>query len=511
MNITAINNFNIKNYFGIKPQQKALYPNLAPLAKDTVCFSGRSELIAESMSDAPAINLCKTAAENSAGACYYLYSVLDKYLSDVADFKENQTSRDVLKVKPKNNKDKSKNQKIATFEVRIKSHSSIREKVISRYTKMYKKEHNEFAEELFNRLVEKFPLNDETTSKNVINLIKQCSKHILTTQKNSAYGNSQYLIGEIMETLDGLNCFDYSNVSPEEKALAIKSIILEMSDHPSSLINSEGRSIDPKTMTGIKHYANDIVGARILLKESSPEYTDKILSAIKEAASDGVLKITSIENNMPSADKIPAGTTLSDFSYASESQLRALKVASGAQVQTNESKTGYMAIHINVDLSDPIFKNYGGVYNGYSGEIQIIGRDVEQLKEVEDLCYKLKDKKNAINVAYKPFKEHFLKYYTDDTKQAFDDYTYDLYLAQRLMKQKKRASVFPSIQQLGYEGKVPLSLDFNQLKRIWSYCKAQYEIAEVEAEPKVFTEKDIISAGNVRTIKKLVDNKFSQL
>lgn len=511
MNITAINNFNIRNYFGIKPQQRALYPNLAPLAKDTVCFSGRSELIAESMSDAPPINLCKAAAENSVGACYYLYSVLDNYLSDIADFKENPTSKEVLNVKPNSGKGKSKTPKIATYEVRIKSHSSIREKVISRYTKMYKKEHNEFANELFDSLSSKFTLSPEAEKEDVIDVIKQCSKHTSTSQKSSAYGNAQFLIREIMDSLDSFNYFDYSNVTPEEKELIINDVISDMSDHPSLLINSEGKSIEPKSITGVKHYANDIVGARIVMKESSPEYTDKILAAFKQAVNDGMLKITSIENNVPSADKIPQGRDLQDYAYASDSQLRSLQAATGAPVQTNESKTGYMAIHINVDLSNPIFKNYGGIYNGYTGEIQIIGRDVEQLKEVEDLCYKLKDKKNAINIAYKPFKDHFLKYYTDETKQAFDDYTYDLYLAQRVLQQKKRASAFPTIKQLGYEGKVPLSLDFNQLKRIWNYCHAQHEIFEAETVKKAPTEKDIIRAGNLRTIKKLVDNKFSQL
>lgn len=511
MNIAVINNFNIKNCFGIKPQQKALYPNLAPLAKDTVSFSGRSELIAESMSDAPSVTLCKTAAENSAGACYYLYSVLDKYLSDFADFKENQTSKDILKVKPKTNREKSKNHKIATYEVRIKSHSSIREKVISRYTKMYNKEHNQFANELYEKLISNIPLTETATKKNVLDVIKEYPTPPSSSPKNSAYGNAQYLITEVIDLLDSGNYFNYNGVTADEKKQIIENIIAEMSEYTSPLINSEGKTIDPKTMSGIKYYANDIVGARIVMKESSPEYTDKILCALKQAVADGVLKITSIENNVPSAEKIPEGHKLSDYAYASDSQLRSLKTASGAPVLTNESKTGYMAIHINVDLSDPIFKNYGGVYNDYSGEIQIIGRDVEQLKEVEDLCYKLKDKKNAINIAYKPFKEHFLKYYNEETMQAFDDYTYDLYLAQRVMKQKKRASMFPTIKQLGYDGKVSPYLDFNQLKRIWSFCKAQYEISEAESEKKTLTEKEIISAGNVRTIKKLVDNKFNKL
>ena len=168
-----------------------------------------------------------------------------------------------------------------------------------------------------------------------------------------------------------------------------------------------------------------------------------------------------------------------------------------------------MAIHINVNLDNPIFKNYNGVFSGYSGEIQIIGRDVAQLKKVEDLCYKFKDKKNAVNVAYKPFKEYFLKHYKDDAVQAFDDYTYDLYLAQRGISSKRRAMAFPSIDELGYAGKVPKELDFNKLRRIYEGCHTIAQDNEDDSSKKATSDKDIIMAGNFKTMKRLIDHKIN--
>ena len=246
------------------------------------------------------------------------------------------------------------------------------------------------------------------------------------------------------------------------------------------------------------------------MKESGPEYTAVVIEALKKAAEEGELKITSIENNLPDPRKLPKGKKLSDYIYATERQLLSLAKAANAPLIKNKSKSGYLAIHINVDLSSPLFNSYNGVYNGYSGEIQIIGSDVLQLKEIEDLCYKLKDNKNAIHIAYKPFKEHFQKYYKDDVKQAFDNYTYALYLAQRALPPgTKTQTRFPSIQELGFEGKVPPELDFNILKQIKLPCDKKKELMRQKQKlDENAKDKNIIrtlkQAGDIKTLKSLI-------
>ena len=270
--------------------------------------------------------------------------------------------------------------------------------------------------------------------------------------------------------------------------------------------------IEPTSIKGVKHYANDIVGARITMKESDPEYTGLVLAALKQAVDDGLLNITSIENNLPDPKKLPQGKEISDYAYATDSQLRKLAKAADAKLIRNKSKSGYLAIHINVDLSSPLFSCYKGVFDGYTGEIQIIGSDVEQLKDVEDLCYKLKDDKNAIRSEYKPFKTHFKTYYNDETKDAFEDYTYALYLAQRsLPPNSKRTDFFPSIEELGFEGKVPKELDFNYLRRLKEKCDFSAKLAQKQEEMKngdksshSETIKTIKHNGNIKTVKSLI-------
>ena len=507
MHIKSLCNFNIPKYnnfnrFGLN---KSSYPNLAPLAKDTVSFTSRSELLAESMSDAPQVKICKGIEQNAVGAAYYLYAVLDKYLAGIADLKPNSTTHDDLRVRPRT---KQAGSKIATYELRIKSASSIREKVVSKYTKLHKKEHKQFANEFLNLITEHFPISNGIDRESVIDAIKQSTKHSGTAQKSSAYRDAQHHVPTLVKELRSLKMLDFSSASEDEIGLVTKQITEELTQKSSPLI-VDGKFADPKTVSGAKYYANDVVGARIILQDATKENGDKIISALKKAVEDGVLTITSIQNNVPDKNRIPEGKEVSDYEYASQQQLHLLQKASNAQLETIESQTGYMAIHINVNLDNPIFKNYNGVFSGYSGEIQIIGRDVAQLKKVEDLCYKFKDKKNAVNVAYKPFKEYFLKHYKDDAVQAFDDYTYDLYLAQRGISSKRRAMAFPSIDELGYAGKVPKELDFNKLRRIYEGCHTIAQDNEDDSSKKATSDKDIIMAGNFKTMKRLIDHKIN--
>ena len=242
-----------------------------------------------------------------------------------------------------------------------------------------------------------------------------------------------------------------------------------------------------------------------------------IINALKSAVEDKKLKITSIENNIPDSDNLPNGKQISDYLYATDAQLRSLAKAAGAELIKNKSKTGYLAIHINVDLSDDAFNRNNGVFNGYCGEIQIIGADVERLKDIEDLCYKLKDNKNAIHIAYKPFKDHFLRYYNDSTKDAFDDYTYESYLYQRaISKKQKRNSVFPSLSELGFEKKLPPELDFNYLRRIKIECDKKYKEMQEEEEAKVnakvaMSQKYIKKRDEIRLAKSYVTYMLNQL
>ena len=468
------------------------YPNLAPLQQDTVSFSGQGKLIAASMIDAPAERTCRQVEINAEPARFYLESILDKYLKPLTQI---------------NSESNPKEFPILEYTTRVKKSTSIREKVVSKYTKVYSSEANEFSSRVVDELMKHFKLADGL-SKNFI--IQEAKKAIAT--KVPPYEFASYYFSTIVTEFQKKNFFNFTDYS-EDKLKQIFTQIVDVLEEVPKSPHAEGSVyIEPTSIKGVKHYANDIVGARITMKESDPEYTGLVLSALKQAVDDGFLKITSIENNLPDPQKLPEGKEISDYAYATDSQLRNLAKAAKTQLIRNKSKSGYIAVHINVDLSSPIFSCYKGVFDGYTGEIQILGADVEKLKDIEDLCYKLKDDKNAIRSEYKPFKTYFKKYYNSETKDAFDDYTYALYLAQRTLPPfVKHSEYFPSIAELGFEGKVPKELDFNNLKDLKDKCdqvaklvQKQEELSDTSKGSHTETLKTIKHNGNIKTVKSLI-------
>ncbi len=472
------------------------YPNLAPLKYDTVSFSGRRKLLAESMRYAPAEKTCRQVNANAEPARFYLESVLNKYIAPYTQI----TGESSVGQYP-----------ILKYSTRTKSPTSIREKVVSKYTKNYKDDSDKFVEQAADLFMQNFQMKPGVTKEILISDINNIVKYSSIGEKIPPYQNVSYYLSEIMSTFSELERFDFSECSAEY----MKSIFSEMVDTMELRAEKDhsidSTYVDPESVTGIKHYAKDIVGARITMRESTPEYTSIIIEALKQAVRDGALNIVSIENNIPDPKKLPKGKEISDYKYVNDSQLRSLAKIADAPLIQNKSQTGYMGIHINVDLSNPIFSSYNGIYNGFSGEIQIIGSDVEELKDVEDLCYKLKDNKNAIHVAYMPFKTYFLKYYNDKTKEAFDDYTYALYLSQRTAPPGlTTGNDFPSIDELGFGGKVPPELDFNILRQLKRTCDIQLDVMEQNQSSQKKTPsnqeqlKTIKSQGDIKTLKSLI-------
>src|SRR5574344_1183138 len=119
-----------------------------------------------------------------------------------------------------------------------------------------------------------------------------------------------------------------------------------------------------------------------------------------------------------------------------------------------------MAIHLLTKLP-----------NGLTGEIQILGTDVAQLKEIEDLCYKAKAGK-SIDKKYAPVEEMLepLKDSDDSMLQKeYMDYTRDEYIYQR-DKETQMVKRKYNTQYLEIHEYFPKELDFNNLKKKMKQC-----------------------------------------
>lgn len=504
LNSTSINSYFSQFRLNNKVQSNSTYPNLAPLQADTISFSARAKLLGGDMKFAPPENLCRQITENSEPARFLLETVLNNYIGSLTS---QNISDDPLK-KP-----------VQSYTTRSKTSSSIREKVVSKFSKITSSEANKFSAQVVDELSKYFQMTPGTTRKEVLDDAKRVTKYSFSEDiKMPPYEHVDLFFDEIVAEMQLMGRYNFAAVPDEKRNQIFDYIKAKLEDSNDSTHHLGTRYIDPTTVKGIKHYANDIVGGRIIMREAGPQYTGVVLDALKQAVDDGMLKITSIENNVPDSSKLPIGRRVDDYVYASNKQLKTLANAAGAELIENKSKSGYLSVHINISLADELLEKYNGVFEGFDGEIQIIGQDVLNLKHVEDMCYKLKDNKNAIHEDYKPFKDYFTKYYQgDDVKKAFDDYTYALYLSQRdIPSGSSRGNTFPTIAELGFAGKVPPELDFNKLRTIKDYCdlvhketiKSQEEAAE-KGKSKKAQMQSIKRRSDISSVKNLIKYNYA--
>ena len=194
MFVNKINTFNIQRYFNVgssKQYSKTTYPNLAPLAQDTVSFRGVENKFDASCAEKPNFNDCAAVHDYSAAPAYYMYKIFDSYFSDFLEFVDTPTSTEVLGIKHK--KDKSKTDMSGTFEIRTKSPASIYEKVVSKFDRLYKKEHNDFAEELYQNMIVPFPQMPNVSKDQIMAVIAH-SIDDSTSIKTSAFEHPEQTI-----------------------------------------------------------------------------------------------------------------------------------------------------------------------------------------------------------------------------------------------------------------------------------------------------------------------------
>lgn len=194
------------------------------------------------------------------------------------------------------------------------------------------------------------------------------------------------------------------------------------------------KSIREKSMTRrwinekeVKSGMTDIVGARILMSDASVDNVDKVLRRLADGEDNNKLQIIEIENYRPEPEIDENGNITKSYDYASPQALRKLKSEcdkKGTMISKRDEDvpTGYMAIHLLTKLP-----------NGFTGEIQIMGTDVAELKEIEDLCYKVKSGK-SIDKKYEPIKR-MLSPLSDRNdimlQREYNNYTRKAYIHQR--------------------------------------------------------------------------------
>ncbi len=206
----------------------------------------------------------------------------------------------------------------------------------------------------------------------------------------------------------------------------------------------------------VKSNMTDIVGARIILGKTTTDCVDKVLDRIADAERDNRLQIIEIENYRPEPEIDEEGNILHSYDYSSPQALRRLKAEcdkKGTMISKKDEDvpTGYTAIHLLTKLP-----------NGFTGEIQILGTGVGKLKDIEDLCYKVKSGK-SIDKKYKPMEKTLEPLKNKDDvilKREFNNYTRASYIYQR---DKYLGRITKGPEYLTIPEYLPPELDFNNL------------------------------------------------
>jgi len=217
----------------------------------------------------------------------------------------------------------------------------------------------------------------------------------------------------------------------------------------------------------IKSHMTDLVGARLIFADASKQNIDKAVLRLADAEANNKLKILEIENYRPDPILDEDGKVEKSYDYASPKALTKLKNecdkhGSIIPKRDEDLPTGYMALHFLVQLP-----------NGLTGEIQMLGTDVAELKEIEDLCYKTKAGK-SVDKKYAPVAK-MLQPLADKSDTILQNeymrYTRDAYIVQR-DKEPQIGKHKLQTKFLEIPDYLPKELDFNVIDNKMRECDA---------------------------------------
>lgn len=201
----------------------------------------------------------------------------------------------------------------------------------------------------------------------------------------------------------------------------------------------------------------DVGGARIVLRTANFEDTSKVFDAFKDIVKHGY-KIKEIENyRLNPKDSYVSQKTLDKFEkYCIEHEQY-------PEVKNKALPNGYTAIHVTIELPDK-----------KQVELQIMGRDIENVKEVEDFFYKYRCNKK-FDPKFRAIQRIFDKYMPtldEFQKETLNRYIKDSYINARHIPSRSAKSRFnPDKDFLPFPYSLPEKLSFSNLWKMMEKCQ----------------------------------------
>ena len=218
----------------------------------------------------------------------------------------------------------------------------------------------------------------------------------------------------------------------------------------------------------------DVIGARIVLRNGYQEDFDKVFKVFGKMVKQGTIKIKEVENyRLTPKDSYISQKTVNDFEDT------CAKAGQYPNIKCRTIPNGYTATHITVVLKD-----------GFEAEIQLMGEDMEQVKDIEDFYYKLRCKK-SFDPKYKSIEKMMkekIKGLTPHQKETIDMYIKDSYVHAR--KLGPRETKFSTKDFFPWPYFLPEELSYAHLYN----CKLECDkIEKAEKEAKKASKKDFVN------------------
>lgn len=204
----------------------------------------------------------------------------------------------------------------------------------------------------------------------------------------------------------------------------------------------------------------DVGGARIVMRTLSQDDTALIFKALGNMVKKGT-KIIEVENyRLNPKNSYVSQRTLDDFEALCQ------KYGQYPEIKNKPLPNAYTAIHVSVELPD-----------GKVIELQIMGRDMEQVKEVEDFFYKWRCEKD-FDPKYRPIQDIFKQHMPtldEFQKETLERYIRDSYINALSIPETsaKRKPNYNKDYFLTFPYSLPQELSYKNLHRMMEECNAR--------------------------------------
>lgn len=204
----------------------------------------------------------------------------------------------------------------------------------------------------------------------------------------------------------------------------------------------------------------DVAGARIVMRDASQENVGLVFEALGNMIKKGA-KVKEVENyrSTPKTSYV-SQNTLDDFEALCQ------KFGQYPEIKNKALPNSYTAIHVTFELPE-----------GKLLELQIMGRDMENVKEVEDLFYKWRCEKDFAE-KYKPIQELFkeimptLDDFQNTTLERYIKDSYEHALVIPAMPAKRKPN-FDKDYFLPFPYSLPEKLSYKNLHRMMEECNGK--------------------------------------